>query len=323
MSRRTYERVHYRLRPAKTIQRKMICDVLRKLSAFGKLGSYRYVGFGSMYFSDFVLFHKALEIKNMLSIEHDVENRDRFEFNRPFSCVEICYGESTEVLPTLDWDLRTILWLDYDCQLDHSVLADLELFCTAAQPGSVLIVTVDARPDRPPDGYPINEHDAYRLEQLKKRLDAESLPAQLAEADLTGWGTAQVSRDIINTQIVHMVNERNAARHPDTAINYKQLFHFWYDDGAKMLTTGGLLHDAGQSALVEGCDFKSLFFVRTGKQPYVIEVPMLTYREICHLDASLPVDDCSKVDSPPLPLHMLEAYAELYRHFPIFAETEM
>jgi uncharacterized membrane protein len=301
----------------------MICDALRRLSAFGRLDSYRYIGFGSTFFSDFVLFHKALGIRNMLSIEHDIDNRDRFEFNRPFSCVEIRYGESTDVLATLDWNVRTILWLDYDCRLDRSVLSDVELFCMAAQPGSVLVVTVDARPDQPPDGCPIEERDTYRLEELKRRLDADTLSPELSKSDLTGWGIAQVSRDIMNTQILHIINERNAARDPQAAIMYKQLFHFWYDDGAKMLTTGGLLYDAGQSALVDGCDFGSLFFLRTGDRPYAIEVPVLTHREIYHLDRNLPVDDCSKLDSPPLPLYVMTAYADLYRYFPVFAETEM
>ena len=47
----------------------MLAEAFRKLSEFGKLDSYRYVGFGSLYF-DFALFPvKCLVFKKMISIE--------------------------------------------------------------------------------------------------------------------------------------------------------------------------------------------------------------------------------------------------------------
>jgi hypothetical protein len=60
----SYEKINYSLRPAKSIERKMLCDAFRRLSAFGKVENYQYIGFGSTYFSDFSLFHKALGISN-------------------------------------------------------------------------------------------------------------------------------------------------------------------------------------------------------------------------------------------------------------------
>ena len=84
----SYERIHYGLRPAKNVQRKMLVETFRRLSEFGAVDSYRYVGFGSTYFSDFSLFHKTLGIRSMISIERDLSNRKRFEFNRPFNCAK-------------------------------------------------------------------------------------------------------------------------------------------------------------------------------------------------------------------------------------------
>ena len=83
----TYEKINYSLRPAKSIERKMLGNAFRKLSDFGAVESYRYIGFGSTYFSDFILFHKALGIKHMISIERDRENEERFRFNCPFRCI--------------------------------------------------------------------------------------------------------------------------------------------------------------------------------------------------------------------------------------------
>ena len=53
----------------------------------------------------------------MISIEKDEDRRERFEFNKPFDCIEVRYGHSNQVLPKCDWAPRTILWLDYDSQL--------------------------------------------------------------------------------------------------------------------------------------------------------------------------------------------------------------
>src|SRR5688572_20955159 len=95
----SYERINYGLRPAKSIERKMLCEAFRRLSEFGSVESYVYIGFGSTYFSDFNLFHKQLGIRNMISLEKDKNNKARFEFNRPFKCITIEYGHSNEILP--------------------------------------------------------------------------------------------------------------------------------------------------------------------------------------------------------------------------------
>lgn len=89
-----------------------------------------------------------------------------------------------------------------------------------------------------------------------------------------------------------------------------------------MLTVGGLLADEGQHALVAGCAFQQLPFVRGGAAPFVIAPPNLTYREIRHLDAQLPHGG-APIGAPGVAAADVEAYALLYRHFPTFAESEM
>ena len=115
----SYESINYSLRPAKNIERRMLCEAFRKLSEFERLDRYRYIGFGSTFFSDFSLFHKSLRITDSISIEKDVQNHERFEFNRPYRCIRIEFGESNEVLPKLAWDVKTIVWLDYDYTLEQ------------------------------------------------------------------------------------------------------------------------------------------------------------------------------------------------------------
>ncbi|RMG75351.1 MAG: hypothetical protein D6711_06830, partial [Chloroflexi bacterium] len=58
-------KINYGLRPAKHIERKMLIEIFRRLSEFGSVESYRYIGFGALYFNDFYQFHKYLGIQNM------------------------------------------------------------------------------------------------------------------------------------------------------------------------------------------------------------------------------------------------------------------
>lgn len=316
----SYERIHYGLRPAKNVQRKMLVESFRRLSEFANVDSYRYVGFGSTYFSDFTLFHKALGIKDMISIERDLANRERFEFNCPFNCIRMKFAESNEVLPTLSWNARTILWLDYDGSLDSSVLTDVKYFCASASPGSAIVITVNAEP---------TELDVKkgRLEKLRTSLGKERIPPDVKEKDLDEWGTARVCRRILASEILETLSERNGGLAEGSKIEYKQLFYFCYRDGDRMLTTGGLLYEKAQAETAAACGFNRLkflrFSLRPDSRPCFIEVPKLTYKEIRHLDRQLPRLRRRRLKAPKVPAVDVKKYEDIYRYFPTFAETEV
>ena len=81
----------------------------------------------------------------MISIEKNVDDEARFEFNNPYDCICIKYGYSNNVLPSLDWDRKTIVWLDYDGPLDVTILQDIACASENLVSGSILVVTVDVR----------------------------------------------------------------------------------------------------------------------------------------------------------------------------------
>ena len=60
---RNDEIMNYLFRPAKNIERKMLCEALSRLSIISDVKHYQYVGFSSVYFADFSLFHKQLGIQ--------------------------------------------------------------------------------------------------------------------------------------------------------------------------------------------------------------------------------------------------------------------
>jgi hypothetical protein len=315
---RSFERINYGLRPAKNIERKMLCEALHRLSAFGHLETYRYIGFGSTYFSDFILFHKSLGITAMVSIEHAVEHQARFESNLPYKCITLEFGESTAVLPRLPWDKRSIVWLDYDGVLDAGVLADVATVCANAISGSVLLLTVNANipKDRERKCLPPRE-------VLRRNVGEEKLPDDLQTGDFLEWGTAQIYRGIIDSQIRMTLKQRNGGLAGDCRIDYAQVFNFNYSDGTRMLTLGGLLYEEGHRAQVENCGFANLKFYRPGDESYVIEVPLLTFLEIRRLNQLLPVDDCDQFVAPPVPPSDARKYARIYKYFPTFTEAEV
>jgi hypothetical protein len=304
---------NYSLRIAKHIERKMLCEAFRRLSEFGTVETYRYVGFGSWYFTDFTLFHKQLGITNMLSIERDTTNKDRYAFNIPFGCIRVAPGHSNQLLPTLDWDVRTIAWLDYDGDLNSSALTDIKFVSSNAIPGSLVVVTVNAHSDL----------EEGAVQRLSDNIGAERVPAGTTDADFTQWKKAGLYRTIITNEINKTLIDRNGDRAPGSKICYKQLFNFHYADEARMLTVGGLFYDEGQAGIVASCSFDSLPFVRSNESPYLIDVPRLTYRELRHLDAQLPITDYKQLKHACIPDDDLEKYSRLYRHFPTFAEAEM
>ena len=323
----SYKKIDYRVRPAKSIERKMLAEAFRKLTEFGRLDSYRYVGFGSLYFTDFVLFHKMLGFKSMMSIEgeSDKNKQERFRYNLPYKHIEIAFGTSNLVLPQLSWDVRSIVWLDYDGALNKDVLQDVAYVVSKAVPGSILLVSVNASlipiKDDDGDGDGITGMKTP-LDNLKAQIGSEKVPAGLEAKQLSGWNIARNFRDIIDNEIADTLVTTNRGRSNGAKLHYKQLFNFHYQDGAKMLTVGGILYDEGQEGNLAKCGFNHLEFFKDGKVEYKIETPLLTYREMRKIDTMIPLleEDYASV---PVPRGDIEKYQDFYRYFPHFAETEI
>jgi len=305
--------IDYNLRPAKHIERVMLSHSLRRLAPFGAVESYRYIGFGALYYRDFRLFHRDLGITDMVSLEIDTNSKGRYEFNTPFSCVKTLFGPSIELLPTLTWDARTILWLDYTGKIERNMLADVGFFAGNCVPGSVLIVTVNVQADRLPDGP---------LRQLIERVAKENVPADLNDKQLTGWGLSAASRRILSNKVKETLVGRNGPRAPGARMQFSQLFNFEYADEAKMLTFGGVFFEEGQKAVFSSCNFDLLPFIRSEQESYRIDVPKLTYKEIHYLQSQFPRNG-RQIEPNGIPSEDVDRFHNVYRYFPVFTPTEI
>lgn len=310
---RSYLKVNYSLRPSKHVERKMLVESFRRLRHIDALENYRYVGFGSPFFSDFSLIHKQLNISDCISIEHDNEDKPRFLHNSPFRGVTLAFGEAIEILPELDWTPRTILWLDYDEKLSDEVLVDVRTFFLNAVSGSVIIITLDAEPV---------ELDK-RVQEFAKNLAAAKVPRDLTNARLGEWGTAEASFRVVNNEIREVLQLRNLGQSRGQEFVYEQLYNFQYADGHKMASFGGILYEAQHEDLIRECAFGSLPFIRpAGMEALRIEVPSLTLKEMRMLDRFLPGNYPDDANLEGVPPEDAQKYAGLYRYFPSFVDAD-
>jgi hypothetical protein len=334
-------RIDYSIRPAKTIERKMLAEAFRRLSKLEAPEKYRYVGFGGLYFRDFSLFHRALGISDMLSIEHCVNERKRFEFNRPFHCIKMRFGQSKTELPKIALDeKKNIVWLDYERQLNRDILADVEYVCSKALGGSVLVVTVNAGSyfdqDQECDADTNDDDEAddaesprsslnlTPLEELRKILGV-NVPLGTTSADLAGEKIARLYRRIIDNKIQATLTSRNGGLINSAAgkFTYLPLFDFQYADGAKMLTTGGIIYTASQANDIKACDFDGLEYCNANNHPFPIPTPRLTVGERRYLNALLPRTNPAEVVLRSVPPKDLSDYIKVYRYFPYFSEVDI
>ncbi|WP_220766175.1 O-methyltransferase, partial [Shewanella sp. MBTL60-112-B2] len=163
--------INYSVRPAKFVERKVIRDMLINLNRFVPISDYKYIGFGSKYFADFSLFHKTLHINDMVSIEGDVENHEKYFFNKPFECIDVIMGMSNDALPKIEYNKKFIPWLDYDFGIDITMLNDVGILIENLVSGTVVMTSYNSiahKIGKLREEY--NDEDSSHKELLIKKL---------------------------------------------------------------------------------------------------------------------------------------------------------
>jgi len=337
----SYRDINYAIRPAKNIERKMLSELFQRLIFIDKLENYRYIGFGSTYFSDFEIFHRNLNISKMISIEGNGTDKLRFKFNRAFSCIDIKFFQSDIILPKLKYQEKDIIWLDYDKALKESIFNDIDTVVSKVQPGSVILISTNVETPRFPlcekekkDPKIRKEKTIQGLEQLNLSLGnklniKDEISPKNESSILKGWNFAKKCRELIDNQIKYSLSCREIAEKRN--LKYQQLFNFHYDDDARMLTVGGIILDSETNEKATRCNFSDLHFFRDDERVYYIDPPNLTYREIKYLNKymslnninKIPRDDADNEIDKIVPMKDIEKFQKIYRYFPTFSESNL
>lgn len=288
----------YAFRPAKRIQRLMLCDALGALRLLRPLEEYQYIGFGHWQFVDFELMRRAVGVRQMFSIERNTNEQARFEENAPFEEIRLLFDTAFACLQSDEIDLSkpTIAWLDYTARLDSSVLQDLRLLAEKVPVGSVVAATFNCHPDR----------EDQRLEALERAVG--EVPGDVREDDLDRDGLPRVQRRILVEQL-----EGTAQKRGDNA-SISQFMFLRYKDRAPMAFWAGLVGD-GSEAIATTMDTLGRYEqFRDGDDFLDVSVPQLSTREVIALNKSI-----SEGNPPSLrgvPEDQCEAYGRLHRWYP-------
>ncbi len=269
--------VNYSLRQNKSIERSIVFDGARLVVDRLRLKDLVYVGFGSVWFSDFHQAHKQLDITTMLSIEADEVTHARAVYNAPYRTVEVVKGMSDEVVPELLTrdDLRErpwMVWLDYDTILEEGKLSELARLVVALPPDSLLITTFSASGGR----YGRPAARPARLKQLFGSVSPESL-------DVDDYRDEALARLLAQTVQNFMLQKSLYYSRPGS---YVPAFRLTYKDGTPMVTVGGFLPSLANRteavAMTTGVSWLGIL-------DETIDTPPLTAKESLALQQALPI----------------------------------
>ena len=284
-SKHSFEKINYIFRPKKQIERKILIELFQKIqnTLNINISEYQYIGLGSIYYYDFILFHKYLNIRDMVSLD-DKEDYNRFEFNKPFDFITFKNISTTDFLSKNNLNKKSFIWFDYDSSLirctkkkaeflflsTETIFDDIRLIANKSNELDLFVFTVNINIQETLFESPrfkqafIDEYDEYLSDQYKKvnKITFEKYP-------------------LIIQNIIINIFRNNEQFHP---VKFRKLFSFIYQDGAPMYTIGGIFSkDNLQDKLVE----EDCFFQIDENKVVNIDVPLLTYYEKMKLDKNI------------------------------------
>lgn len=310
----SFDSINYSLRPSKSVQRGIVFHGLKALYDAMALQNPLYVGFGSIWFTDFVMAHKVLEIDEMVSIEANDVGFRRAEFNKVYRSINVLEGRSEDRIPELlnigEYQTRPwIVWLDYDGALGEEKVEEMRWLLLNAPPNSIVLFTFSAtqsaygakpahRPGRVADILGAVVPDDLTREDCSK----ENLPQTLAS----------LTMDFLSSVVAD--NARPGG--------FIRSFQVPYFDTVGMVTVGGVLPTLGTApgARATVADQKW-----QGIVDEMIQAPPMTLKEVATLQAELPcLGNLTRARVQELGFDLLEhqvrSFQRYYKYLPSFAE---
>lgn len=313
--------INYALRPAKSIERKIMCEFFLKASElYSDISQYTYIGFGSFYFSDFALFHKRLRINKMYSIEKDSYHKARYDFNKPYHCITMKYASSSIVLNTIikrEESEKYFIWLDYDGYFTKSIIDDLKTCINKLSAGSYICISFSLGMGLDPK---INLYD-YIKEEAGNYISPE-----LKIGDVCNKSIANIIWGVLQEVIKESIKSKNSA--VDTAdtdkYSIEQIMYFQYKDNVPMMTVCFMVARNKERQFLIDYDALKLDFYKKGNVSYDISVPQLTWLEVRKINTLLPSENEQQVIEgiPFIDPSDLQEYIKVYKYYPNYLEGQ-
>ncbi len=315
---RKKSKLNYLIRPSKHIERKIFIETLQHLSkASYDISDYHYLGFGSYYYVDFILFHNLLLIKKMTCLENDQSLKARMKFNKPFKFITLKMNDLTQFIPTIEKNEKYLIWADYEKKLDANIIENTQSLISTLKNGSIFILTVNSDLRELGTNYLTKEliervRDMQR-NGLKEKIES-SLNPHCGEVTISDLKPQKLPELFART-ISNAIDDSFSGRLDD---KFYRLFNYVYQDGARMLTFGGIIDKKGKEKVITSA-LKKLNYINYNIVPKKIYVPPLTSREKLFLDQNIKrgrVANEFKIDKKAL-----KDYINYSRHYPTFYEV--
>ena len=301
------EKINYFLRLKKQIERKIFIETFQLLHPKINISDYRYFGLGSIYFVDFILFHKYLHINKMISIEGDPDELKRASFNKPYDFIDLFPSMSTKFLERdIDWKEKLFIWLDYDLWLESEsakiFTRDINIVARNAKRYDFFLISIDCRVD-----------DKEKFKTLMYDLDLK-----ITYKDATATNLPSTLNMFVREYMQKGLNKR-ADR-----MTYLQLFNLTYKDTAKMYTFGCIFLDENEvDDFKIFCAKKQFKFINFEGKPIDIDCPIITPREKYYLDSCINKQRECRVEEKKVAIskEKIKAYEKYYKYYPQFVES--
>lgn len=320
--------IDYSLRISKDIVRKLMTKNINNLvKAWYSFKDYQYIWFWSVYFVDFILFHKILWINNMISFEKD--NIDRPSFNRPYDFIHVVQWLFSEKFETeVDFSKNLILWLDYEASLKNDIIQDIDnIVRYKITAGSILIFTFNCKIPGCEFEKKIDYIDKFWDEwhiYLKKNISNswdEIIYREPTKEDIIKENQLEKRYlEILQWKIENCLRDNN--------LQYKLLFSYSYKDSAKMVSIWFLFDNKENIEKIENIYDSEQGFIN-------IEVPILTLREKKQIDQNIEAlknilssekedkqkrKEIKKILNFQLEINEVKSYITYHSEYPHFAE---
>lgn len=311
------QKINYQIRPSKSVERKMLCDLIRRIQLIEGCSEMRYIGLGAKYFTDFLLLHNEFAITDMISIEAEKERQIRYEFNKPLKCIEMRYGTTNEILPQLSgFDKKcNLVWLDYDDVFRKEMLTDIETLCRNLEIGSMFFISCNY-------SYKGNLPSEKRMDF--KEYVGEYFDETLDQKWFSTKKMPLVIRTYINNLIDMVLDKRNRLL-GEEKYKYQQLVFLTYKDGAPMVTIGGIMVNDKLEKLLQEADIYNQFaFLSKEDDRFDIDIPKLTNKEIQLILKKIPISEdeynIRQDEFYGIEFDEIQKFEKIYRYYPHYSE---
>ncbi len=294
----------------------MLVDLYKRLR-FAPIEDYQYVGFGSVAFVDFRMVHRSLGIDELVSIEgtDDDAEKIRFSQNKPYDRIDLRFGHSNTILPQVDFDRHSLVWLDYDERARRYMANDLASVANKAKSGTFIAMTFT-------NDFPAEKDAAAKALGFLKEGFPEFVPDDAKAISYQGPKYAEFVRTTFGSLLDTALKDADAGNPDPLAKRVAfQVCYFKYKDNAQMATIGWVIVSERDLDTFELCRLEALPFFRPSSDAFRISIPKVTPLEIREMERCLPDPDAAP-ELSWIPSEERVAFARSYRYLPSFAPVE-